>query len=344
MKMRSTQKAQKEFIFEEKRSFASCHASTLVALDNNEVLVSWFGGTAEKNSDVAIWLSRRLTDGWTNPVCIADEEGIAHWNPVLFQGIDNRIFLFYKVGHEISDWFTRVRVSTDDGHTWSEARELVPGDNRGGRGPVKNKPVLLNNGVIAAPASVEGPDPENDGKDIWEAFVDLSSDNGDTWQASARVPMDYETLVGHQHSRAKGVIQPTLWESGHQLHMLLRSTEGWIYRSDSNDGGATWQPAYPIGLPNNNSGIDLVAMDSGTLALVYNPVQGYSTRTARSPLSVIFSRDNGINWGDEFILEQEAGEYSYPAIVDQGDKLHITYTWKRERIVYWKLDMGEWHG
>ncbi|MCU6792804.1 exo-alpha-sialidase [Paenibacillus sp. WQ 127069] len=171
------------------------------------MLVSWFGGKAEKNSDVAIWLSRRLTDGWTNPVCIADEEGIAHWNPVLFQGIDKRIFLFYKVGHEISDWFTRVRVSTDDGHTWSEARELVPGDNRGGRGPVKNKPVLLNNGVIAAPASVEGPDPENDGKDIWEAFVDLSSDNGDTWHASARVPMDYEALVGHQQSRAKGVIQ-----------------------------------------------------------------------------------------------------------------------------------------
>jgi predicted neuraminidase len=337
MNMRSTQK---EFVFEDERNFASCHASTLVVLENAEVLAAWFGGTAEKNSDVAIWIARRdNAKGWTQPSVVADEEGIAHWNPILFQGEDGRLFLFYKVGHEISDWFTRVMVSTDGGYTWSEARELVPGDNRGGRGPVKNKPILLKNGGIAAPASIEGPDPEHEGKDIWEAFVDLSDDNGETWLPSANVPMDYDALVGQQYSRAKGVIQPTLWESGQQLHMLLRSTEGWIYRSDSDDGGATWSPAYSIGLPNNNSGIDLVAMDNGALALVYNPVQGYSTRSARSPLSVIFSKDNGSTWGDEFILEQEEGEYSYPAIVAQSDKLHITYTWKRERIVYWELNL-----
>lgn len=75
--------------------------------------------------------------------------------------------------------------------------------------------------------------------------------------------------------RWDGVIQPTLWESspGH-IHMLLRSTRGAIFRSDSIDYGATWSVARATSLPNNNSGIDLVSMQDGTLILALNLVNG----------------------------------------------------------------------
>lgn len=119
--------------------------------------------------------------------------------------------------------------------------------------------------------------------------------------------------------------------------MLLRSTEGVIFRSDSIDGGQTWSLAYPTTLPNNNSGIDLVCLNSGLLALVYNPVQGYATDTIRTPLVVSFSKDNGESWGNEIVLEDNPGEYSYPAIVCMGNDLFITYTWKRERIAFWQI-------
>lgn len=39
----------KEYIFGDDRPFLSCHASTLVELDNGDTLAAWFGGTAEKN-------------------------------------------------------------------------------------------------------------------------------------------------------------------------------------------------------------------------------------------------------------------------------------------------------
>ncbi|MDF2959218.1 MAG: hypothetical protein K0S39_953 [Paenibacillus sp.] len=313
-----------EFIFEDDRPFLSCHASTLELLPNGEVIAAWFGGTKEKAGDVAIWISHRRNGGWTPPVKVADQEDVPHWNPVLFRRKDGVLFLYYKIGTDIAEWETMVIHSFDNGHTWTDPIPLVEGD-KGGRGPVKNKPIVLHDGTIAAPASVE-PD--------WDAFVDLSFDGGETWFRSATVPLDHSKL------RGKGIIQPTLWESAPGfVHMLTRSTEGAIYRSDSADGGRTWCPAYPTQLPNNNSGIDLVKLDNGLLALVYNPTRPEEgqKKGPRTPLVIRFSLDNGHTWDNEILLDQGEKQYSYPAVVASGNDLYITYTWKRERIAFQKI-------
>ncbi|NLC68179.1 MAG: exo-alpha-sialidase [Clostridiaceae bacterium] len=308
----------KEYIFENNRPFLSCHASTLVELDNGDTLAAWFGGTAEKNPDTAIWHSRRKDGKWSYPEVLADEKGIALWNPVLFNAPDGRIFLYYKVGENTNEWHTKYIISSDNGISWTDPGELVPGDI-GGRGPVKNKPVVLHDGTWLAPASVESK--------YWDSFVDITADGGRTWTAASLVPINHGKFCG------KGVIQPTIWESEpNRVHMLLRSTSGRIYRSDSEDGGRTWCEIYETSLPNNNSGIDAAKLDDGSIALVYNPVgKNWGPRT---PLVVSLSKDNGTTWPYTCVLEYEEGEYSYPAIVARGDEISITYTWKRERIAY----------
>lgn len=314
----------KEYLFTDNRPFQSCHASTLITLPSNEILVAWFAGTEEGHADVDIWCSRRKQDKWEKPHKICSEEGLPHWNPVLFKGDNGMLYLYYKVGHTIPNWYTRVIESADNGLSWSEPRELVKGD-LGGRGPVKNKPIILQDGTWIAPASIE--------KKRWDAFVDLSSDQGKTWFKSDLVP------VNHSLFKGEGLIQPTLWESepGH-VHMLIRSSEGAIYRSDSNDSGQTWSEAYPTILPNNNSGIDLEKLDDGTLALLYNPVaKNWGPRT---PLVVRFSSDNGETWENELVLETDDGEYSYPAIVSYHNRIHLSYTWNRKRIVYWEISQN----
>jgi predicted neuraminidase len=316
---------EKEYIFEDRRPFASCHASTVVVLQDGDVLVSWFGGAKEGANDVAIWCSRRTQGKWSEPRKIAAREGLPHWNPVLFQANDGLLQLYYKVGHTIPHWYTMVTTSRDEGESWSTPRLLVEGDI-GGRGPVRNKPIYLRNGMLLAPASIET-------LQEWDAFVDISGDDGATWTKSRNVPIDHGVFSG------KGIIQPTLWESAEEVHMLLRSTAGAIYRSDSSDQGRTWSAAYPTRLPNNNSGIDLVRMDNGVLALVYNPVG--ADRGARTPLVVRFSEDNGDTWDHEVLLEGEPGEYSYPAVVAKHNRLYITYTWNRFRIVCWRLTLNE---
>ena len=107
----------------------------------------------------------------------------------------------------------------------------------------------------------------------------------------------------------------------------MRSTRGCIYRSDSEDGGETWSEAYPTELANNNSGIDLVKLDDGTLVLVHNPVSG--NWSYRTPLSVSISEDDGMTWSEALRLETDQGEFSYPAIICADGRIHITYTSRR---------------
>ncbi len=59
--------------------------------------------------------------------------------------------LWFKVGPQIPAWRTYTAVSTDEGESWSEPAPLVPGD-AGGRGPVKNKPLILGDGAWLAGA------------------------------------------------------------------------------------------------------------------------------------------------------------------------------------------------
>ena len=51
-------------------------------------------------------------------------------------------------------------------------------------------------------------------------------------------------------------------------------------------------------------------------------------------MQVAVSTD-GENWADVVVLENDAAKhgYSYPAVIQTRDGLvHITYTWRRERI------------
>jgi len=336
----------REFIFGDERPFAQCHASTIAALSNGRLLVAWFAGTREGNSDVGIWSADRKREPstpvqsptptesdpasttrslWSKPRLVAKISDEAHWNPVLFalspHGDD--VCLHFKVGTRIRRWQTWAQRSRDAGQTWSRAHELVPGD-RGGRGAVKNKPIQLTSGDWVAGASIEA-------WRRWDSFIDRSPDGRTDWVAGEKIETDPGDFSG------KGLIQPTLWESAPGIvHALFRSTDGRIHRSDSEDDGRTWSRAYPIDIPNNNSGLDLVRLTNGTLALVCNPVAG--NWAARTPLSLLLSVDNGRTWPQRIEIETEPGEFSYPSVIETESGLAISYTWNRRRIAVARID------
>ena len=297
---------------------ADCHASTLVSLPKETCLCAWFGGTKEGHHDTAIWCSDRQKGMWQTPKILANVSPEPHWNPVLF-ATANQIYLYFKVGASPKVWRTYWMQASENSLEWSQPQELFPGD-MGGRGPVKNKPIILSNGDWLAPASIET-------EKAWHCFVDRSSDQGLSWHKSDLIEPQ------KKHFRGKGIIQPTLWQSKpKKVHLLCRSTSNKIYRADSEDNGQTWSRAYPTSLPNNNSGIDLAQLDSGLLILAYNPVaKNWGDRT---PLVLATSQDNGVNWETVFVLEDSAGEYSYPAIIPTEEGCAVSYTWQRKSICF----------
>lgn len=347
---------------------ASAHASCIARV-NGETWLVWFGGSKEGANDVDIYLSRETAAGWTDPIRITADEALPHWNPVLLprsEGAD----LFFKLGSTITGWKT-MRVSLgSDGLPSGEIRELVPGDI-GGRGPVRNNCLTLSDGRVLAPASIETKEPSrwedascaddidelprHDPALRWKPFVDVSFDGGETFTRVCPVPLMKASESSELNMlssktpdlsakpvipcfvKGLGAIQPTLWQSKNgRVHMLLRSSEGFVLRSDSADG-EDWSAACMTAIPNNNSGIDLMQMADGRLLLCLNPVSG--DWAARTPLSLYLSTDDGDTFRPLMTLEMDDGEYSYPSLAAEGSTVYLSYTWKREKIAVWKIKL-----
>lgn len=312
-----------EFIFEE-APFPSCHASTIAETPEG-LVAAWFGGTRERHPDVGIWTSRRENDGWTNPEEVAN--GIINdtlrypcWNPVFFQIPDGELILFYKVGPKPSAWWGMMMKSDDYGKTWDIPQKLPEGYI----GPVKNKPVLLDDGNLICPSSTEG--------DGWKVHFEITPDFGSTWK-----------IIGPINDGATyNAIQPAILK--HQngiLQILCRSRNAVIAASWSVDNGQTWSLLQASGLPNNNSGIDALTMADGIHLVVYNHVKtpANARKGYRTPLNVAVSKD-GRNWFAALVLEDsEISQYSYPSVIQSSDGMvHVVYTWRREKIKYVKID------
>ena len=310
-----------EFVFES-APFTNAHASTIV--ETREGLVTaWFAGTREGAADVGIWLSRHLTGKWTRPIEVAtgrqpDGGRYPCWNPVLFEAPDKVLMLFYKVGPSPESWWGMVRTSRDSGRTWTDARRLPDGI----LGPIKNKLVQLSDGTLVAPSSTES----SERPSTWRVHFERTTDAGLTWTAAFPSASADGSPID--------AIQPSiLVHPGGRLQALGRTRSERVFETWSDDGGRTWTPISLISLPNPNSGIDAVTLRNGRHLIVYN-----HTTQGRSPLNVSVSGD-GRTWDAALVLENESGEYSYPAVIQSSDgHVHITYTWKRQRIRHVVID------
>ena len=310
-----------EFVFES-APFASAHASTIVETKQG-LVAAWFGGTREGAPDVGIWVSRRVKGAWTAPIEVAtgvqsDGTRLPCWNPVLFELTSGTLTLFYKVGPNPRAWWGMTRTSRDNGATWSEAQRLPDGI----LGPVKNKPVRLADGTILSGSSTESTDQPS----VWRVHFERSTDNGRTWTI-------VKPAAGADASEPNAIQPSILVHRDRRLQAVGRTRSEKIFETWSSDNGKSWSALSLTTLPNPSAGTDAITLRDGRHLVVYNP-----TTQGRTPLSVALSRDGKI-WEPGVVLESEPGEYSYPAVIQSADGLvHVTYTWKRQRIKHVVID------
>ena len=337
-----------------KESFPQCHAATIAETTEGDLLTAFFGGTREGAPDVCIYTSRKAKDSneWTKPELVAD--GIlsptlrkACYNPVLYQMPKGPLYLFYKIGNRVSDWVGYLKLSKDGGRTWSKAFQLPEGY----LGPIKNKIVDVD-GKSIAPSSTE--------VGGWKVHFEIAEDGGkkthivgplaadsalltqDMIAQNGEVKIDEESGSNTKQKTIQAIQPSILKHKDGRLQILCRTRNGRIATSWSTDKGETWSALTLTNLPNNNSGTDAVTLQDGRQVLVYNDVATApgAPKGPRTPLNVAVSKD-GINWKMVMTLEDSpVSQYSYPSIIQSKDgKIHIVYTWRRQRVKYMEIKL-----
>jgi predicted neuraminidase len=140
-----------------------------------------------------------------------------------------------------------------------------------------------------------------------------------------------------------------------RLAAFMRSRAAdFIYRSESLDDGNTWSEPVPTVLPNNNSSISAVKLQSGRIAVAYNPTHTPTPQPGvaawpglRCPVAVALSEDGGLTWpmirhmelGEGFVGSENSTnnrQYEYPYLMQASDgRLHLAFAYQNRRGVKW---------
>ncbi len=242
------------------------HPACVTDLANGDLYLVYYGGQGEYARDTAVFGSR-LAKGsttWTPPHAIARDPFRSLGNGVVWQAPDGVVWLFYVVRYGAT-WSTsriQAKVSRDNAATWSDAFMLHEGEGM----MVRNRPIVLDGGDYLLPIYHEvGDDPETVGAGSTSLFLRYQRASGQ-WKQTGAI------------ASPKGAIQPAVVEvaPGRLVAYNRRgggygpSSDGWLVRAESSDGGWTWTPGRDSAFPNPNAAVDFLKLKSGNLLLVYN--------------------------------------------------------------------------
>lgn len=294
------------------------HPASITELANGDLYLVYYGGAGEYATDTAVYGSRRAKGGtgWTRPRIIADTPDRSEGNAVIWQAPDGRVWLFYltRYGRTWSTSRIKAKHSDDGAKTWSEPFLL---DFEQGL-MVRNRPLVLRDGNYLLPIYHEvSDDRESVGPGSTSLFLRYDKTKK-TWSQTGRI------------RSATGNIQPAVVQLGdtHLIAYCRRgggygpTTDGYMIRAESHDGGQTWTEGKNAPFPNPNAAIDFLKLQSGSLLLVYN-----DSMSRRTPLAAALSTDNDKTYPHRRNLVEGPGPYAYPyAIQTRDGKIHVIFT------------------
>ncbi|WP_018901275.1 exo-alpha-sialidase [Rhizobium sp. 2MFCol3.1] len=235
------------------------HAANLAFLPDGTLTCVWFGGTMEGMGDISVYMSR-LAPGatqWSQPEKMSDDPAKSEQNPLIFNAPGGDVWLLYtsQTSGNQDGSVVKCRISTDGGRTFGEVRVLcdIPGT-------FVRQPIVVNDaGTWLLPVfRCIGLPGERWTGDADTAGVLISRDIGKSW-AMAEVP----DSIGAVHMN----IAPL--PDGEFVAFYRNRFAESVLSSRSSDG-ESWSAPEPIDLPNNNSSIQAVKLESGSVAMVYN--------------------------------------------------------------------------
>ena len=252
-----------------------------------------------------------------------------------------------------------VRRSRDSGHTWA----AEPLHDRAGVVTRRGRVVLQNGTWLFPQHYLRPPDvpwevlrfpeaarEERDVSDwVWGVNVLRSTDGGQTFLPGGPPPPPGEVSSAGGGVRLNEPHALQL-RDGTVVLLCRADGDGFLWRTESRDGGLTWLAPWRTDIPNPRSKVWLMRLADGRIALVHNP-----NSEARDPLALWISEDEMQTWpvqveldawrhhADWFTSRTGAGPstaLAYPHAEQVGDQLHVVYDLGRRDVVHLVVDLN----
>jgi predicted neuraminidase len=157
-------------------------------------------------------------------------------------------------------------------------------------------------------------------KKQWSETAHILSATGNIQPAVVQLTGDY--LVAY--CRRGGGYEPT--------------TNGYLVRAESHDGGQTWSEGKNCQFPNPNAAVDFLKLKNGDLLLVYN-----DSMNDRTPLTAAISIDNDKTYPHRRNIAIGDFDYAYPIATQAHDgKIHVIYTSHGRTVINRAVFDEEW--
>jgi len=309
----------------------SAHASALASLPHGDMLSFWWAGSRESGPDVKVYASRWSNGKWSNDWEVASRESLGKvlgygvrriGNPVAWTAPDGTVHL-YVVTTGLGGWAAARVVqmqSRDQGATF-QVRRVLP------MSPVFNTSVLVRTAPIALA----------DGGWWLPVYFEIGNKYPMMMTFDAHGDPQRLTRIGARTMS----LQPTLVPiSPTEVRAWMRDAgeEQRVQQALSRDGGESWEDLDAMPLANQSTSLAVLRLTSGALLMLHNHVTAGGSD--RSTLSLSISTD-GRAWRrlTDIVSGQAGEEFSYPAMHQVGDELHITYTHLRKAIAHHRLKL-----
>lgn len=264
---------------------------------------------------------------WSAPETVVENTG---GNNVMSVSVlrlaSGKLAMFYCLKNSWLDCRPHMRLSTDDGATWSDAKLIQQAP---GYFVLNNDRVIqLTTGRLIVPLAFHrsrGSDPHSSKSFDARAIATwlYSDDEGTTWTESA-------SWWAMPVPSGSGLQEPGVVElADGSILSWCRTSNGGQYGFRSTDAGKTFSPPEPTELksPNGPASIKRLPGSSDLLA-IYNDHSGQFPfpPKKRNPFVAAISTDGGKTWPQRKLIESDPdGLYHYTAIHFIDDAMLIGY-------------------
>ncbi|MEW6158373.1 MAG: sialidase family protein [Verrucomicrobiota bacterium] len=301
------------------------HPASFDELSNGDLYLVYYGGDGEYAEGTAVFGSRlhKGTNEWSKPEKIASHPFRSLGNAVVWQAPDGVVWLFYVMRYGETWSTSRIagKISRDSARTWSDAFPITFEEGT----MVRSRPIVLGQGDFLLPIYHEtGHDPEFTAPTTCSLFLRFDA-RKKTWNESNRV---YSRL---------GNLQPAVAaiSATHLIAYCRRGgdyeprKDGYLVRTESEDGGKTWSAGKETSIPNPNAAVDFIALKNGHLLLVFN-----DSMNDRTPLTAAVSTDQGRTFAHRRDLVSGPGDFAYPTAVQTRDgKIRVVFTSDERTVI-----------